>query len=100
MDITVNAEGAKAQIQVAGKLTVQTSPDLESVISGLSSEVCDLDIDLSGVEYISSAGLRVLVAADKLATSRGGSMRLLHPNSEVYDVFDMTGLIDVFTIVK
>ena len=98
MEIKTETDGARAVFEVEGKLTVQTSPDLEAAIGKMPSSVCDFDIDLSGVSYVSSAGLRVFVAADKLATSRGGLMRLIAPNDEVMDVLEMTGLSEVFTI--
>jgi len=98
MEIKTTVDGSKATIEVDGKLTVQTAPDLEAAIGQLPADVCSFDIDLAAVSYVSSAGLRVFVAADQLATSRGGGMRLLHPVSEVMEVFDMTGLADVFTI--
>jgi anti-sigma B factor antagonist len=85
---------------VEGKLTVQTAPELESTINGINDSVVDLDIDLESVDYISSAGLRVLVAAQKMITSRGGKMRLLSPNDEVFEVFEMTGLSDIFTVER
>ena len=100
MEIQIQTEGSKADIALDGKLTVQTSPDLEAAINGLDSEICNIDIDLTNVDYVASAGLRVLVAAEKLVTSRGGGMRLLHPADDVNEVFDMTGLADVFTIEK
>ena len=100
MEITITQEGAKAIIALNGKLSVATSPDLEAAISGLPESTNEFDIDLSQLEYISSAGLRVLVSTEKLANQRSGSMVLLHPNDEVLEVFDMTGLTDIFTIEK
>lgn len=98
MDIKTTIEGTEATLAVSGKLTVQTSPDLSAAIDALSPEVTELVIDLADVDYVASAGLRVLVAADKLAVSRGGNMKLLHPCESVMEVFDMTGLCDIFTI--
>ena len=98
MDVKTTIEGAEATVAVSGKLTVQTSPDLGAAIDALPAEVTALSIDLTDVDYIASAGLRVLVAADKLIVSRGGSMKLLHPCAAVMDVFEMTGLSDIFTI--
>lgn len=98
MEIKSSVEESKAIFELEGKLTVQTSPDLGAVIEQTPSQVCDIDIDLSGVDYVSSAGLRVFVAADKLATSRGGTMRLISPNADVMEVLEMTGLSEVFTI--
>ena len=98
MEITANVEGSKASITMEGKLTVNTAPDLSAVVDRLPADVCDMDIDLSNVDYIASAGLRVLVAADKLAAKRGGRMILHHPCDEVMEVFEMTGLSEVFAI--
>lgn len=100
MDVKTTVDGTKARIELTGKLTVQTSPDLTAVVEGLPAEVRDLDIDLTDVSYIASAGLRVLVTADKLAVKHGGVMRLLHPCDDVLEVLDMTGLSEVFTIER
>ena len=100
MELSTHIEDSKATIEVVGKLSVATAPDLESIITGLDEAVKDFDIDLSGLEYISSAGLRVLVSTQKLALQRGGSMRLLHPIDDVMEVFEMTGLADVMEIER
>lgn len=100
MDIKTTQDGNKATIVLNGKLSVATSPDLESAIQNLPAEVNEFEIDLSDLDYISSAGLRVLVSTEKTAAQRGGKMTLLHPNEEVAEVFDMTGLNAVFTIVE
>ncbi len=98
MELNVSQSADKATLTISGKLSVATSPDLEAAVRGLPEEVANVDMDLTDLEYISSAGLRVLVATEKQCASRGGKMRLLHPNAEVSEVFDMTGLADVFTI--
>lgn len=98
MEIKTNVEGSKALMVLEGKLTVQTSPNLSDAVDRLPSIVCDIDLDLEKVTYVASAGLRVFVAIDKLAVARGGTMRILHPNIDVMNVFDMTGLADVFSI--
>lgn len=100
MDINVTVDGSTATLDLAGKLTVNTSPDLSAEVDRLPNSVCDLVIDLTKVDYVASAGLRVLVATDKLAVKRGGSMRLLHPRDEVMEVLEMTGLSDVFAIER
>jgi anti-sigma B factor antagonist len=100
VETKVEVQDTKATVSVEGKLTVQTAPELESTINGINDSVVDLDIDLESVDYISSAGLRVLVAAQKMITSRGGKMRLLSPNDEVFEVFEMTGLSDIFTVER
>ena len=55
---------------------------------------------LEGVDHLASAGLRVLVAADKLTVKRGGTMHIPHPRSDVMEVFEMTGLDQVFSIER
>ena len=100
MEIATSIEGAKATIAIAGKLTVQTSPDLSAAVDQLPGDVCDIDIDLTNMDYVASAGLRVLVATEKLVLKRDGNMRLLRPCDEVMEVFEMTGLSEVFTIEK
>ena len=98
MEISITQADTKATIAIEGKLSVATSPELEAAVRGLPQEVANIEMELSKLEYISSAGLRVLVATEKLCASRGGKMLLLHPIDEVMEVFDMTGLADVFTI--
>ena len=100
MEIKTTVEGSRAALELEGKLTVQTSPELGAAVDGLPAEVCDIDVDIADVTYIASAGIRVLVATDKLAVSRGGRMRLLRPRDEVMEVFEMTGLAEVFSIER
>ena len=100
MDISTNVEANKATLTLEGKLTVQTAPELEAVLDTLGADVTDIDVDLSNVDYIASAGLRVFVAIQKSITARSGEFRLINPNDDVYEVFQMTGLSDVLTIVR
>ena len=100
MEISTSIEGSKATITIKGKLTVQAAPELSSAVDGLPIAVCDLDLDLTEVTYIASAGLRALMATDKLAVMRGGRMRLIHPREDVMDALEMTGLSDVFAIER
>jgi anti-sigma B factor antagonist len=102
MDIKSAVDGTKATISLAGKLTVVTSPELEDAVRRIeeSGSIVDYDMDLSELDYIASAGLRVLVGMQKVANSRGGTVRLLNPNEGVTEVFEMTGLVDIMTIVR
>ena len=99
MEIKTVVDEDRAIVSIEGKLTVQTSPDLSKAIEAIDADVRNFDIDLAEVGYVSSAGLRVLVAASKLANKRGGTVRLINPIDEVMDVFEMTGLSEVFDIV-
>ena len=100
MDIKTTVEGTSATFAVEGKLTVQTAPDLEAAIDAAPAEAADLAIDLTEVDYVSSAGLRVFVAAQKLAMKRGGTFRLLHPREDVMEVLEMTGLSEVLDVER
>lgn len=100
MQIDTVINGGSMTIKPQGKLTVQTSSELEAAIEQLPNEVCDLDIDLSGIDYISSAGLRALASAEQTAVQRGGRMRLLHPAESIMEVLEMTGLSRVLAIER
>lgn len=100
MNINTQIDNDTATIVLEGKLTVQSAPDLEAAIDDLQKDVKNVDIDLSSLDYISSAGLRVLVSAQKMLGAHDGTLRLLNPNDEVNDVFEMTGLSEVFNIVR
>ena len=100
MNVQTVVDGDHASLTIEGRLAVTTSPDLEAEIEKLPATVSNIDFYLADLEYISSAGLRVLVTTQKIVTQRGGTMVLHNPNDEVYDVLDMTGLIDVFTIER
>lgn len=94
-DVITTVDGTKADIKVSGRITVQTAVPIKEAVVGLSEDVKDIDIDVSEIKYLSSAGLRVFVMAAKLAAGRGGTMRLVHPTQDILDVLDMTGLINV-----
>ena len=98
MEIKAKVNGEKALFELVGKLTVQTAPELDEAVDSLPLSVCDLDIDIAGVDYIASAGFRVLLGKGRQMVRRGGMMRLLHPRDEIMEVIRMTGLSEVFTI--
>ena len=100
MELTTTIADAKATIQVVGKLSVATSPELESEVTKLPESITEFVLDLTDVEYVSSAGLRVLVMTQKLAARRGGTLTLLNTTDDVQEVLEMTGLADVFDIKR
>ena len=100
MQIKTTVDGDKATIALTGKLTVHTSSELSAVVDGLDSSVRNLVIDLSGVDYIASAGLRVLVSTNKTVRQRGGSVSLAHPTEDMLEVLEMTGHLDVFSVER
>ncbi len=100
MELTTTIADAKATIQVVGKLSVATSPELESEVTKLPESITEFVLDLTDLEYVSSAGLRVLVMTQKLAARRGGTLTLLNTTDDVQEVLEMTGLADVFDIKR
>ena len=96
MEIEKQSEGGRLIVKVTGRLNTNTSPELEAELS--LDGVSEVVFDFAGLEYISSAGLRVLMVAKKTMMARGGRAVVANPNKTVRDVFDITGLSDVFEI--
>ena len=92
MTINVERDFELVILEITGRLDTTTAPNLESVISELSADTKELTFNMSGVEYISSAGIRVLLSAYKKMNSINGTMRIEKANEQVYEVFEMTGL--------
>ncbi len=97
MIITKNMDGDTLTFTLEGRLDTTTSPQLEAELKQSVGGVTELIFDFSGVEYISSAGLRVLLAAQKVM-NRQGSMKLTGVNDNVLEVFEITGFIDILTL--
>ena len=95
IEIIRNAE--EATIEVAGRLDTTTAPSLDKTINEDIKDVKELILDLKGLEYISSAGLRVLLSAQK-KMQKIGSMKVKNVCEEVMEVFEMTGFADILTI--
>ena len=96
MDITKKRDGESIEIDLNGRLDTINAPLLEKETEDLEG-VKKLIFDFSGVEYISSAGLRVILKAQK-TMNRQGVMRLKNVSDDVLDVFDITGFLDILTI--
>ncbi len=97
MTIDRNVEGSKTQLKISGRLDTSTAPELESTIDNFLSSVEELIIDFEGLEYVSSAGLRVILKAQKIMNKQG-SMKIINVNDTIMEVFDITGFADVLTI--
>ena len=97
MTIEKVINGENAKILVAGRLDTQTAPELEKEIDNIISNVKELTFDMTGLEYISSAGLRVILKAQKIMNTQG-AMKLVGVNDNIMDVFDITGFLDILTI--
>lgn len=98
MEIRVNKNGAALALSVEGRIDTTTAPQLEAELKKELGGVTALQLDFSGVEYISSAGLRVLLSAQKVM-NRQGRMTLSHVTEAVMEIFEVTGFSDILTIV-
>ncbi len=98
--LTINKtiEDGKALFTLDGRLDTTTAPALEKELKEALPGVSELTLDFAALEYISSAGLRVLLAAQK-TMNRQGEMRIANVNEIVREVFDVTGFSDILTIL-
>lgn len=97
MTINTTLEGKKAILVIEGRLDTTTAPQLEAELQKLFGSVTELVLDFKDLQYVSSAGLRVLLGAQK-AMNKVGSMVIKNVSEAVHDVFDITGFIDILTI--
>ena len=96
MTIRKEQNGGTLDIAPEGRLDTTTAPELEAELKNLEG-VTELKFDLAGLEYISSAGLRVLLSAHKAMSPKGG-MKVTNVNEIVKEVFEVTGFSDILTI--
>ena len=82
---------------VSGRLDTQTAPELEKELDSVLADIKELTFDFANLEYVSSAGLRVILKAQK-AMNAQGSMKLTGVNDSIMEVFDITGFLDILTI--
>ena len=97
MTIEKNINGAAATLKIVGRLDTSTAPELEATIDGCVAGLKELVLDCSALEYVSSAGLRVILKAQKLMNAQG-AMKLTQVNESIMEVFDITGFADILTI--
>ena len=91
MEISKVKNSGKLEVEVIGRLDTNTAPELENSISDDLEGIKELDINLKNLDYISSAGLRVILKLHKLMASNGANLYVINPKDEVMEVFDMTG---------
>ena len=97
MTIDKTIAGTAAALKIIGRLDTTTAPELEATIDGCAAGIKELVLDCSELEYVSSAGLRVILKAQKLMNTQG-TMKLTHVNETIMEVFDITGFADILTI--
>ncbi len=84
-------------VAIEGRLDTMTAPELEAALKTALEGVEELTFDFEKLDYISSAGLRVLLAAQK-TMNRQGSMKIVHVNEIIMEIFEVTGFSDILTI--
>ena len=97
MNIVKTQEGTTLTVALAGRLDTVTAPQLEGELRTAVNGITELIFDLSDLSYISSAGLRVLLSAQKVM-NRQGSMTIRNVKPEIMDIFDVTGFVDILNI--
>ena len=97
MTIEKKVNGNALEIALEGRLDTMTAPELEAELNGSLAGADSLTLDFSKLEYISSAGLRVLLSAHKTMSAKGG-MKVTHVNEIVQEVFEVTGFADILTV--
>lgn len=97
LNIQKQINGNEAIVFLEGRLDTTTAPELESDLKSFIDSITSLIFDFEKLEYISSAGLRVLLTAQKVMTKQG-SMKLIHVKEDVNEIFEVTGFSDILTI--
>ena len=97
MTINKSQNGSTLVIALEGRLDTMTAPELEAELNASLKDAEALEMDFTKLEYISSAGLRVLLSAHKAMSSKGG-MKVTNVNEIVQEVFEVTGFADILTI--
>ena len=98
MNITKQADGTTLTLALEGRLDTTTAPELEAVVRSSLDGVKKLVLDMKALDYLSSAGLRVLLSAQKMMNRSKGKMIVCNACEPAMEVFDMTGFSDILTI--
>ncbi|MBP5165048.1 MAG: STAS domain-containing protein [Lachnospiraceae bacterium] len=99
MTVTTDLDGTKLTVAVEGKLGTTSATELEKAVKANIDGITELVFDFEKLEYITSAGLRVLLSTAKVMKKQG-SMKIIHVIEPVMDVFTFTGMADVMDIEK
>ena len=99
MNVLKNRDGSTLNVALEGRLDTTTAPMLEAELKAALNGVTELIMDFEKLDYISSAGLRVLLSAHKAMSAKGG-MKVTNVNEIVQEVFEVTGFADILNIEK
>jgi len=97
MEISQEVNGSQMNVVLTGRLDTSTAPSLEEKLGANLDGITELRFEFSGLDYLSSAGLRVLLAAQK-TMNKQGSMVITGVNDTIMEVFEVTGFVDILTI--
>lgn len=97
LNICKEIKNETVRIALEGRLDTTTAPELEAELKDALDGVTTLTLDLEKLEYISSAGLRVLLSAQK-TMNRQGEMKVIHVGETIMEIFEVTGFSDILTI--
>ncbi len=99
MVIKCTTNDTETTVRVEGRLDTTTAPELECVLKDAGEKSDSLVLDFEELDYLSSAGLRVLLSAQKMMMQKKG-MKVIHVNETVWEILEVTGFSDVLTIEK
>ena len=97
LNINATVENAAVVFELEGRLDTVTSPDLEIKLKEVLPDTEELTLDLEKLDYISSAGLRVLLSTQKVMNKQG-TMKITHVNDTIMEIFEVTGFSEILTI--
>ena len=98
MTIKKTVDGDKLVLDLEGRLDTTTAPQLENELKVSLYDIKELTLDMENLEYLSSAGLRVLLSAQKQMQKQQGNMVIVNVNEIIMEVFEVTGFVDIITI--
>ena len=93
-------QGTTLTVKPEGRLDTVTSPAFEKELQEHLDGVKDVTMDLASVEYISSGGLRMMLATERLLEQKGGALKVINANEYILEVFDLVGFMDVVEVVR
>ena len=99
LNITEKLEGGVLDVALDGRLDTNTAPEFQQEIEPMLGSISELKLDCEKLDYISSAGLRVLLTFEQMLEEQGKRMELRNVNDIIHDVFDVTGFLEIMTIV-
>ena len=99
LNIEKKLEGTALTVKLEGRLDTNTAPVFQSEVEPMLESISSLMLDFEKVDYVSSAGLRVLLTFEQKMEEKDKTLELCHVNDIIHDVFDVTGFLDILTIV-